>query len=108
MGSLHSQVFSNQLFNMKSMILIAVFLAVAAAAPQDQRPAAIILKQTQNHDTEQQKFSYSFESDDGIAVSANGIQKQIEKAEEAGIVSNGAYSYSLDGVTYSVNWVADE
>merc|ERR1712127_952653 len=53
MGSLHSQVFFNQLFNMKSMILIAVFLAVAAAAPQDQRPAAIILKQTQNHDTEQ-------------------------------------------------------
>ena len=40
------------------MILIAVFFAVAAAAPQDQRPAAIILKQTQNHDTEQQKFSY--------------------------------------------------
>jgi len=105
---LHFQVFSQPL-NMKSMILIAVFLAVAAAAPQDQRPVAIILKQTQNHDTEQQKFSYSFESDDGIAVSANGIQKQIgEKAEEAGIVSNGAYSYSLDGVTYSVNWVADE
>ena len=40
------------------MILIAVFLAVAAAAPQDEVPIIKILKQTQNHDTETQEYSF--------------------------------------------------
>merc|ERR1712071_166243 len=50
-----SPVILSQTLNMKSMILIAVFLAVAAAAPQDSRPIAI-LKQSQNHDTEKQEY----------------------------------------------------
>ena len=44
------------------MILIAVFLAVASAAPQffdeQQRKPVLIVKQAQEHDTEQQKYSY--------------------------------------------------
>ena len=43
------------------MMMIAVFLAVAAAAPQfldEQRKPVIITKQAQEHDTEQQKYSY--------------------------------------------------
>ena len=54
------------------MILIAVFLAVASAAPQffrdqeqrpqyfeeQQRPQVLITKQAQEHDTERQKYSY--------------------------------------------------
>merc|ERR1712071_407816 len=44
-------------------------------------------------------------------VSANeeGERKQIgDKPEEVGTVSRGSYSYELEGVTYPVNWVADE
>ena len=37
------------------MMLLAVFLAVAAAAPQSQ---VVIVKQAQEHDTAQQKYSY--------------------------------------------------
>merc|ERR1712126_648366 len=106
MGSLQSAVSFHQLFNMKSMILIAVFLAVAAAAPlEESAPIILIKSQTQNHDTEKQEYSFCYESENGIIVSESGVQKQIgDKPEEAGTVSQGKYSYPEDSVT----WVADE
>merc|ERR1712127_1117537 len=110
MGSLHPTVSFHQLFNMKSMILIAVFLAVAAAAsaPQESQPI-LILKQSQNHDTEKHVYSFSYETENGISVSESGVQKQIgDKPEEAGTVSQGKYSYPEDSVTYTITWVADE
>merc|ERR1740128_311456 len=92
------------------MIFFAVFLAVAAAAaaPQESKPIPI-LKQSQNHDTEKQVYSFSYETENGISVSESGVQKQIgAKADEAGTVSQGQYSYPEDSVTYTVKWVADE
>merc|ERR1711928_302874 len=110
MGSLHSAVSFHQLFNMKSMILIAVFLAVAAAAPlEESAPIILIKSQTQNHDTEKQEYSISYETENGISVSESGKQKQFgDKPEDAGTVSQGKYSYPEDSVTYTVTWVADE
>merc|ERR1712071_46144 len=110
MGSLHPAVSFHQLFNMKSMILIAVFLAVAAAAPAPQEGQPIlILKQSQNHDTEKQIYSFSYETENGISVIESGVQKQIgDKPEEAGTVSQGKYSYPEDSVTYTITLVADE
>merc|ERR1712127_555591 len=98
MGSLHPAVSFHQLFNMKSMILIAVLLAVAAAAPAPQESQPIlILKQSQNHDTGKQIYSFSYETENGISVSESGVQKQIgDKPEEAGTVSQGKYSYPED------------
>merc|ERR1712198_773399 len=94
--------------NMKSMILLAVFLAVAAAAPQETK-VILIKSQTQNHDTEKQEYSFSYETENGISVSESGVQKQFgDKPEDAGTVSQGKYSYPEDGVTYTVTWVADE
>merc|ERR1712191_3339 len=105
-----SSVILSQLFNMKSMILIAVFLAVAAAAPAPQESQPIlILKQSQNHDTEKQVYSFSYEGENGIIVSESGVQKQIgDKPEESGTVSQGKYSFPEGSVTYTVTWVADE
>merc|ERR1712137_503663 len=92
-GSLLLPVTTSQLFNMKSMILIAVFLAVAAAAPQDNKPI-LIVKQSQDHDTEKQIYSFSYETENGIVVSESGVQKLIgAKADEAGTVSQGSYSF---------------
>merc|ERR1711980_32642 len=110
MGSLHSAVSFHQLFNMKSMILIAVFLAVAAAAPlEESAPIILIKSQTQNHDTEKQEYSFSYEAENGISVCESGKQKQFgDKPEEAGIVSQGKFSYPEDSVTYTITWVADE
>merc|ERR1712035_77827 len=99
-----------QLFNMKSMILFAVFLAVAAAAPlEESAPIILIKSQTQNHDTEKQEYSFSYEAENGISVSESGKQKQFgDKPEDAGTVSQGKYSSPEDSVTYTVTWVADE
>merc|ERR1712071_563873 len=103
-----SSVILSQTLNMESMILIAVFLAVAAAAPQESKPI-LILKQSQNHDTEKQVYSFSYETENGISVSESGVHKQIgAKADEAGTVSQGKYSYPEEGKTYTVTWVADE
>merc|ERR1712071_193468 len=98
-----------QPLNMKSMIFFAVFLAVAAApAPQESQPI-LILKQSQNHDTEKREYSFSYEAENGISVSESGVQKQIgDKPEESGTVSQGTYSYPEDSVTYTITWVADE
>merc|ERR1711955_54028 len=94
--------------NMKSMILLAVFLAVAAAAPQETK-VILIKSQTQNHDTEKQEYSFSNETENGIVISESGVQKQFgDKPEDAGTVSQGKYSYPEDSVTYTVTWVADE
>merc|ERR1711909_148401 len=111
MGSLHFAVSLHQLLNMKSMILFAVFLAVAAAAPapQDEKPIILIVKQSQNHDTEKQVYSFSYETENGIDGSESGVQKQIgDKPEESGTVSQGSYSFPEDSQRYTVTWVADE
>jgi hypothetical protein len=53
---------------------------------------------------------YSFASEDGIQVEANGFQKRVgPKPEDVGAVSRGSYSYtSPEGFLITVNWVADE
>ena len=88
------------------MIFLAAFLALAAA--QFDRPI-LIVKQSQNHDTERQEYSFSYETENGIVVSESGVQKQIGgRVDEAGTVSQGSYSFPEDGQRYTVNWVADE
>merc|ERR1712137_1286287 len=104
---------------MKSMFLVAALLAVAAAYPLEleeveasteiYREPILIVKSSSVNDPEKGIYSYSFEGANGIILSADGQQKQIgEKEEEAGVVSKGSYSYQMDGVTYTVDWVADE
>merc|ERR1712137_1380952 len=110
LSSLLRTLFSNS--EMKSMLLVALFVAVAAAYPQeltveDKEPIPI-LRSAQLSD-ETGKYSYSYETGIGISIKEEGEQKQIgDKPEEVGSVSRGSYSYDLEGVTYTVNWVADE
>merc|ERR1712071_509557 len=91
--------------NMKSIVMLAVFLAVAAARPQDAEPIKIV-KQSQEHDTESGKYTFSFEAENGIKVEESGEQKQI--GDEAGTVSKGSFSYPDEGAVISLKWVADE
>merc|ERR1712136_454571 len=98
---------------MKSMLLVALFVAVAAAYPQEltveyKEPIAITKYGSVSDETG--KYSYNFEAANGIKMSEEGEQKHFgDKLEEGcGSVARGAYSYEMDGVTYTVNWVADE
>jgi len=56
------------------------------------------------------KYSYSFEAGNGIVLSQAGEQKVFgDKPEEAGAISRGSYSFpGENGVTFTVNWYADE
>lgn len=52
-------------------------------------------------------FQYNYETSNGIAAKSAGQLKQI--GEEAGIVSQGDYSFTAeDGVKYAISYVADE
>merc|ERR1712071_240510 len=79
-----------QLLNMKSMMLVALFLALAAASPQAD---VVIVKQSQEHDTDSGKYSFSYEADNGIKVEESGEQKVI--GNEVGTVSKGSYTFPL-------------
>merc|ERR1712136_524230 len=56
------------------------------------------------------KYSYSFEAGNGIVLSQAGEQKVFgDKPEEAGAISRGSHSFpGENGVTFTVNWYADE
>merc|ERR1712035_224688 len=104
---------SPNLLNMKSMLLVALFVAVAAAYPQEltveyKEPIAITKYGSVSDETG--KYSDNFEAAYGIKMSEEGEQKHFgDKLEEGyGSVARGAYSYEMDGVTYTINWVADE
>merc|ERR1711911_554223 len=101
---------SSNLLNMKSMLLVALFVAVAAAQDLkvEYKDPIPILRSAQLSD-ETGKYSYSYETGNGIVLKEEGEQKLIgDKPEEVGSVSRGSYSYDLEGVTYTVIWDADE
>lgn len=50
---------------------------------------------------------HSFESDDGQKREEHGELRHVGTDQE-GIAVHGSYSYILNGVTYTVNYVADE
>merc|ERR1711928_85754 len=97
---------------MKSMLLVALFVAVAAAYPQEltveyKEPIAITKYGSVSDETG--KYSYNFGAANGIKLNEEGEQKRFgNEPEEVGSIARGSYSYELEGVTYTVNWVADE
>merc|ERR1712240_94586 len=95
---------------MKSMLLVALFVAVAAAENTYEYKEPIAITKYGSVSDETGKYSYNFEAANGIKVSEEGQQKHFgDKPEEGyGSVAHGSHSYELEGVTYTINWVADE
>lgn len=52
-------------------------------------------------------FCYSFETSDGQKREEHGELRHVG-SEQEGIAVHGSYSYVVDGVTFTVNYVADE
>merc|ERR1712035_225359 len=101
---------SPNLLNMKSMLLVALFVAVAAAGNTYEYKEPIAITKYGSVSDETGKYSYNFEAANGIKVSEEGQQKHFggKPEEDYGSVARGSYSYELEGVTYTINWVADE
>merc|ERR1712235_73098 len=95
---------------MKSMLLVALFVAVAAAENTYEYKEPIAITKYGSVSDETGKYSYNFEAANGIKMSEEGEQKYFgDKEEESyGSVARGSYSYELEGVTYTINRVADE
>lgn len=91
---------------MKFLVLFAVLCVSALAAPPKVDSSDItVLSRTFSNDGNAYKFG--FEQSDGQKRDETGEIKLIEK--ESGIVMRGSYSFVADdGITYTVNYVADE
>ena len=88
---------------MKFLIVFVALFAIALARPNKDTQ---ILKQ--DSDVGPESFSYLTELDDGTSISAAG-SLQNAGSEHEGIAVKGSFSYvGPDGVTYTVNYVADE
>merc|ERR1712212_170130 len=88
--------------NMK-IIIVAAFVAFAAAAPQfDEAPAVAIIRE-ESDAIDGANFRHEFEADNGIS------QSMVGSADENGAqVMSGSYSFPLpDGTIATFNWVAD-
>merc|ERR1711872_522692 len=90
--------------NMK-IIIVAAFVALASAAPQnfenEAPPVAIIREESDAIDGA--NFRHEFEADNGISQSMSG------SADASGAsIMTGTYSFPLpDGTIATFNWVAD-
>ncbi|KAJ8889180.1 hypothetical protein PR048_008674 [Dryococelus australis] len=97
----------------RSAIVLCCVLAAALAAPQapllklnPNEPIPIVAQSSvQNEDG---SFQNSYESADGTKVDAAGLQKAVGPKGEAGTAIQGAYSFYIDNVLYTLTYVADE
>ncbi|GAB0089968.1 larval cuticle protein 65Ag1-like [Sergentomyia squamirostris] len=92
---------------MKTFIVLALLVAVAIAAPlDDSRNAHILRYENDNIGVDGYKFAY--ETSDGVARSEQAELKNIGTEQEA-IVVRGTVSWiGPDGVTYKLDYIADE
>ncbi|XP_026489166.1 flexible cuticle protein 12-like [Vanessa tameamea] len=92
---------------MKSFIVLALFVAVAIAAPATPDGDAQIVKyESDNIGVE--GYSYSVDTSNGISQSENGVVKNPGTEGEA-LEVRGEYSYpGPDGVVYRVRYIANE
>ncbi|RVE45616.1 hypothetical protein evm_009729 [Chilo suppressalis] len=95
---------------MKSIVLIALFVAVAAALPVEQEPVKILRSEFDQQP--EGGYAFSFETEDGVERSENGEVKQAVDEENKPhdvVVVRGSYSYTNpDGQKESVSYYADE
>ncbi|XP_017010504.2 larval cuticle protein 65Ag1-like [Drosophila takahashii] len=91
---------------MKFLIVFAALFAVAAAGLLRSPSSEVqILKQAS--DVSESGFNYNWETSDGQAAQAAGQLKNIGK--EQAIAVKGFFSFvGDDGLTYKVNYIADE
>ncbi|XP_005190116.1 larval cuticle protein 65Ag1-like [Musca domestica] len=93
---------------MKFFVVFALLFAVAAAL-QDIRPRKPLVEILNlESDVGPEGFNYAYATSDGTEGEASGQLKNVGTDEEA-LAVKGSFTYvGDDGVTYTVNYVADE
>ncbi|XP_043648538.1 larval cuticle protein 65Ag1-like [Drosophila teissieri] len=91
---------------MKFLIVFVALFAVALAAPPSSSSDAQVLRS--ESDVGPESFKYLYETSDGSAAQAEGQLNNVGSENEA-LVVRGSYSFVADdGITYTVNYIADE
>ncbi|KAH8406825.1 hypothetical protein KR222_005510 [Zaprionus bogoriensis] len=89
---------------MKFLIVFVALFAVALAAPPTQQVENVRL----HSDVGPEGFKYGYENSDGSSQDAQGETKNLGTENEA-LSVQGSFKYiGDDGVTYQVNYIADE
>merc|ERR1712179_143324 len=92
-----------------AMKFLIVFALLSVAAAAELSPAKILaMSHDQNEDL---SYTYSFTGEEGIEREESGslipVQKLSPEDPDFELVVRGSYTYFADGVTYTVNYVAD-
>lgn len=87
------------------MIVFAILFALTVAAPSAEKKETVIKLQ---NDVGRENFNFEIELSDGSVQKAQGQLKQVD-GEHAAIVQSGFYKFiGDDGLSYKVEWTADE
>ncbi|KAJ6633498.1 Flexible cuticle protein 12 [Pseudolycoriella hygida] len=92
---------------MKMIIVFAVVLAVALAAPVDDSQNAQILKY-ENDNIGVDGYNFAYETSDGVSRSEQAVLKNPGTEQEAIAVRGTVTWTAADGVQYTLNYIADE
>ncbi|XP_068142895.1 larval cuticle protein 65Ag1-like [Drosophila tropicalis] len=90
---------------MKFVIVFVALFALAYAAPAEQEPAVIV---RQDSDVGPESFKYDWETSDGQAAEAQGTLNNAGSENESLAVKGSFKFVADDGVTYEVQYIADE
>ncbi|KAJ6633070.1 Flexible cuticle protein 12 [Pseudolycoriella hygida] len=91
---------------MKSIVVLAVLIALAASIPIDPQDIEVLRYDNDNVGVDGYKFSY--EQSDGVSRSEEGVLKNVG-TEQEGIEVRGTITWTApDGEVYTLNFVADE
>ncbi|XP_031780215.1 flexible cuticle protein 12-like [Nasonia vitripennis] len=92
---------------MKTIAVFAALLAVAAAASFQKNEDVFVVKETPSDNIGLDNYRYGYELSNG-QQHEESAQVETRSAEESVLRVRGSYSFVIDGVTYTVNYVADE
>ncbi|OXU24354.1 hypothetical protein TSAR_008472 [Trichomalopsis sarcophagae] len=92
---------------MKMIAVFAALLAVALAAPQREQDEVVLVKETPSDNIGLDSYRYGYELSNG-QKHEESAQVETRSAEESVLRVRGSYSFVIDGITYTVNYVADE
>ncbi|XP_050310059.1 flexible cuticle protein 12-like [Anthonomus grandis grandis] len=93
---------------MKVVIVLVALVAVAVAAPQNPADAQAQVLRNDLDNIGVDKFSYGYETSNGISAQEQGQVVNAGSENEA-IAVRGSFQYTgPDGQLYSVQYVADE
>ncbi|XP_026729271.1 larval cuticle protein 1-like isoform X1 [Trichoplusia ni] len=107
----HQLPISHELIKMKSIILVALALvAVAAASPVDNPPAAIV--RSEFNQNPQGSYNFGFETSDGTNREETGVVKEAfdeDNKPHNVVVVRGSYRYiNPEGQEEVIRYIADE